>query len=134
MTTCNGSRSWPLISNGKFSCRECGREFKRGDLQGRDDHLPAHEPVEAFLSEDAKFVRSLYTVEPFRSWDPQALAETVEQAWACLDRHGGDAKAARATISDMAYGNVSLSCRAYFQPIDKVLERMEARSAVARAA
>lgn len=60
----------------------------------------------------------------FPAWSADALHETVMQALTLLQKHG-TVEAAQASISDMAYGNVSISCRAHFQPIDKVLDAMD---------
>jgi hypothetical protein len=57
----------------------------------------------------------------FKSWAPGALDETIAQAEKILARHGGDREKALSAIADLAGGNVSLQCRAHFQPIERVL-------------
>jgi hypothetical protein len=43
-TYCQGSRQWPKYSQSTnvFFCGDCGHVFERNQLQGRDDHMPAH--------------------------------------------------------------------------------------------
>lgn len=67
-------------------------------------------------------IRKLSTV--FASWSPAALAEAAASAEKMVARHGSIAKA-RDCIADLSGGNVSLQCRAHFQPIDHVLAAME---------
>lgn len=67
------------------------------------------------MSSIIEAVQAAYT-----SWSAQAVRETVEDAEKLVECHGSIDKA-RAAISDLAYGNVSLSCRAHFRPIDNVL-------------
>lgn len=41
---CAGSLMWPKYSRSTnvFYCERCGHNFTRGELQGRDDHMPTH--------------------------------------------------------------------------------------------
>jgi hypothetical protein len=43
-TNCPGSLKWPAFRQGTYTffCDKCGRVFARGELEGRDDHMPAH--------------------------------------------------------------------------------------------
>lgn len=40
--TCPGTLQWPRWNGSTYICPDCGRTFTRGELQGRDDHMPAH--------------------------------------------------------------------------------------------
>ncbi len=44
---CAGSLKWPAYSQSTcvFFCKDCGHVFDRDQLQGRDDHMPAHYPA-----------------------------------------------------------------------------------------
>lgn len=44
---CQGSLLWPSVSCGGtvFWCKRCGHVFERDQLEGRDDHMPAHYPA-----------------------------------------------------------------------------------------
>lgn len=41
---CPGTLQWPTWSQSTavFFCEHCGHVFEREQLQGRDDHMPAH--------------------------------------------------------------------------------------------
>jgi hypothetical protein len=59
----------------------------------------------------------------FSHWDRDAFVKTVAIADDIVNRvHGGDLEKARAGIQDMAYGNVSLRCRAIYQPVSAIIE------------
>ena len=58
----------------------------------------------------------------FEHWGPGALDETIVQAEKFLSVHEGNIDKALAAIADLAGGNVSLSCRAHFGPIERVLQ------------
>lgn len=60
----------------------------------------------------------------FAMWEARALAATVLIAKDCIARHGGDISAAQEAISPLAYGNVSIACSSYWQPVDKVMGAM----------
>lgn len=62
----------------------------------------------------------------FSHWDRAALIETVTEAEKAIARHDGDIQKARDAISDLAYGNVSVSCRNHYRPLDDVLRVMQA--------
>jgi len=64
-------------------------------------------------------VRAAYT-----SWSAEGVQEAVAGAEKLLQRHRS-IEEAQAAISELAYGNVSLSCRATFRPIDNVLTVMK---------
>jgi hypothetical protein len=57
----------------------------------------------------------------FAHWAPGALDETIVQAEQIVSRHDGNVGKALESIAELAGGNVSLSCRAHFQPIERVL-------------
>jgi len=63
--------------------------------------------------------------ECFPSWSAAALAETLAQADKLIAQHAGDIAKARESIAELAGGNVSLQCRAHFQPIEHVLAALE---------
>jgi hypothetical protein len=60
----------------------------------------------------------------FSFWDQESLRKTIITANEMVARLGS-AQKARESIAELAGGNVSLSCRAYFQPIERVLSAME---------
>ncbi len=63
----------------------------------------------------------------FAHWAPGALDETIAQAERIVARNGSIDKAL-ASIAELAGGNVSLSCRAHFQPIERVLQAANAHN------
>lgn len=63
--------------------------------------------------------------ELFRNWDAAALEDTIDTAKRYLTLHGMSFPKALEAIGPLAGGNVSLSCRAHYRPIEDVLRAME---------
>lgn len=42
LQTCPGTLQWPRWNGSAYVCPDCGQTFTRGELRGRDDHMPPH--------------------------------------------------------------------------------------------